>query len=236
MDNSRSISVPSVSSAAKPVVMRSTRTKKAKVSKLGSRLAMLRWAVLNHSGPEVGRRILAMGVRLAKEIWEAERCFDDAEEVKLGSGSMVMHGSIVSVAAKDDKDISMLDAEDLEHMDVDQDYQYPVTPEDPVPPDIPMGVDIVTPSSMVPTPLAPAIPTNASSPTPLVVSHSRRRLSFLRRVQVRVDLEVEVFSKTASNSNRGCGVGPGHLRRRSLVDDKLSIVTAAKKWFEKSAL
>jgi hypothetical protein len=215
---------------------------------MGSRLAMLRWAVLNQSGPEVGRRILAMGVRLAKEIWEAEQCIDDAvgegEEIKLTSGSTMMRGSIVPVDAKDDKDVSMLDAEDeqeriaeecirdLEDVDVDQDHidEYYLSTTTP---DVPMDVDTVTPSSLVPPPVTPSI---ASSLIPPVVPHSRRRLSFLRSVQVRVDLEVEIFSKTASNSNRGCGGGPSHLRRRSLVDDKLSIVTAAKKWFEKTAL
>ncbi|PVF94197.1 hypothetical protein CPB86DRAFT_54477 [Serendipita vermifera] len=57
------------------------RPKKArnKNGKMGSRLAMLRFAILNHSGPEVGRRIMGMGVRLAQEIWEAEQIMDEED-------------------------------------------------------------------------------------------------------------------------------------------------------------
>lgn len=56
-------------------------SKKGNKAKNGGRVGMLRWAVLNHSGPEVGRRILAMGPKLAKEIWEAERVVEEMDAV-----------------------------------------------------------------------------------------------------------------------------------------------------------
>jgi len=251
-----------------------------------------------------------MGVRLAKEIWEAEQCFGDSyiygddtmregEEVKLMTQGSIVSEDVMDGIAQDDNDTSMLAdmyvqdqreriaeecIRELEDMEVDVDAeqehddmdgkevemiqeetisstmdsmdedhegrQTTVMPEVGVPSDAApvnetplnemliqedtsntaMDVDVVTTPSSVPTPLTP---TNTSSRTPALFSHSQRRLSFPWRVQVRVDLEVGIFSKTASNSNSGCGVGP---RRRSLVDDKLSMVTAAKKWFEKSAL
>ena len=40
---------------------------------------MLRWALLNDSGPEIGRRILAVGPHLAQEIWEAEQVAEAIE-------------------------------------------------------------------------------------------------------------------------------------------------------------
>lgn len=45
-------------------------------------LVIRRCAVLNASGPEKGRRIWCLGVRLAQEIWEAEECLKAQELVE----------------------------------------------------------------------------------------------------------------------------------------------------------
>ncbi|KAG8775100.1 hypothetical protein FRB91_001047 [Serendipita sp. 411] len=71
-------------------IMRNTNSRNMK--KTGSRLAMLRWALLNQSGPEIGRRILGMGVRLAQEVWEAERQVEEEDggtekDEKMGQSS-----------------------------------------------------------------------------------------------------------------------------------------------------
>lgn len=243
---------------------RPVKAKKGKASKTGSRLAMLRWAVLNQSGPEVGMRIKAMGVRLAKEIWEAERCLDedDEEEMVLERGTMTMEGSIVSSASaeqdktmQDAKETTTLQTEreriaeecirELETMDVDQEVDQEMTPATTttteqdeqrvkdnaavLPHEDAMDVDTFTTTVTVQpatttTPKTTSPPTTTQTPT----SRSQRRLSFPKRLQVRVDCEVQVLSKTASNTNMS--------RRRSLVDDKLPIMIAAKKWFEKTAL
>lgn len=54
-------------------------SKKGSKGKNGGRIGMLRCAILNNSGPEVGRRIWAMGPKLAQEIWEAERVIEEIE-------------------------------------------------------------------------------------------------------------------------------------------------------------
>ncbi|KAG8832615.1 hypothetical protein FRC17_001017 [Serendipita sp. 399] len=58
-------------------IMRNTNSRVIK--KTGSSLAMRRWALINHSGPEIGRRIVGMGVRLAQEVWEAEQLIEQDE-------------------------------------------------------------------------------------------------------------------------------------------------------------
>lgn len=239
---------------------RPVKAKKGKASKTGSRLAMLRWAVLNQSGPEVGMRIKAMGVRLAKEIWDAERCLDDdEEEMVLEKGTMTMEGSIVSSASAE-QDKTMQDVEEtttlqtereriaeecireLEDMDVDQEVDQEMTPatttteqdeqrvEDNaavLPHEDAMDVDTTTTVTVQqPATITPKTTSPPTTQTP--TSRSQRRLSFPKRLQVRIDCEVQVLSKSANNTNIP--------RRRSLVDDKLPIMAAAKKWFEKTAL
>lgn len=52
---------------------------------------MLRTAVINNSGPDVGRRILAMGIHLAHEIYEAEEDLARQEQAKAkGEDKMAM--------------------------------------------------------------------------------------------------------------------------------------------------
>lgn len=68
--------------AVKKVNTKSGGKAKAK-GKGAGRVGMLRWAVLNQSGPEVGRRILSMGAHLAQEIWEAERIIEEADSVQV---------------------------------------------------------------------------------------------------------------------------------------------------------
>lgn len=82
-------------------------------------LGMLRTAVLNNSGPEVGRRILSMGVHLANEIWEAEDALvrsiqDEMEGIEINEQAIMDVDKFAEHYTSDNRsgdDVEMEDAE-----------------------------------------------------------------------------------------------------------------------------
>lgn len=79
-------------------------SKKGSKGKGGGRVGLLRWAVLNNSGPEVGRRILAMGPKLAQEIWEAERYSDEMERAETNEVDIMEQNHGGNVDPQEDSD------------------------------------------------------------------------------------------------------------------------------------